>query len=101
MREQSIVDLEALVKYLAAEIQPYVDKPFAFYGHSMGALVAYETVRELRRTGRNCPRFWWSRFGAPELNQKGLPSSSKSDEEFIERWRKWRERLPRSSPTQP
>lgn len=28
---------------------PLLDKPFAIFGHSMGALIAYETVRTLRK----------------------------------------------------
>lgn len=32
------------------------DKPFAFFGHSMGALIAFELARELRRQGLPGPR---------------------------------------------
>ncbi|MGG8687932.1 thioesterase domain-containing protein [Streptomyces lividans] len=28
---------------------PLADRPHAFFGHSMGALLAYELARELRR----------------------------------------------------
>jgi medium-chain acyl-[acyl-carrier-protein] hydrolase len=31
------------------------DRPFAFYGHSLGALVAFEAARQLRREGRPQP----------------------------------------------
>ena len=33
----------------------YLDQPFAFFGHSMGAAVAFELVRELRRRSRPLP----------------------------------------------
>ena len=38
-----------LVAALADNIEPYLDRPFAFFGHSMGAVVAFELARELRR----------------------------------------------------
>lgn len=38
-----------LVKLLYAEIESLLDRPLAIYGHSLGALVAFEATRELRR----------------------------------------------------
>ena len=40
-----------LVRTLASFLLPYLDLPFAFFGHSMGALLAFELTRELRRRG--------------------------------------------------
>ncbi|MEM7134182.1 MAG: thioesterase domain-containing protein [Chloroflexota bacterium] len=34
--------MEALIHGLAEAILPYLDRPFAFFGHSMGALISYE-----------------------------------------------------------
>jgi 2,3-diaminopropionate biosynthesis protein SbnA len=44
-----------LVTMLADELEGLDDRPFVFYGHSMGALVAFELCRELRRRGRDLP----------------------------------------------
>jgi medium-chain acyl-[acyl-carrier-protein] hydrolase len=41
--------IEPLVKAIASEILPYLDKPFAFFGHSMGGLVSFELARFIRR----------------------------------------------------
>jgi medium-chain acyl-[acyl-carrier-protein] hydrolase len=41
--------IEPLVKAIAREILPYLDKPFAFFGHSMGGLVSFELARFIRR----------------------------------------------------
>ncbi|MGL6342412.1 MAG: thioesterase II family protein, partial [Waterburya sp.] len=38
-----------LVKAIAKEILPYLDQPFAFFGHSMGGLVSFELARFIRR----------------------------------------------------
>jgi surfactin synthase thioesterase subunit/glycosyltransferase involved in cell wall biosynthesis len=44
-----------LVEALAAAIRPYLGAPFAFFGHSMGAAVAFELARSLRRAGAPLP----------------------------------------------
>ncbi len=38
-----------LVATLSRELLPLLDRPFAFYGHSMGALIAFALARQLRR----------------------------------------------------
>ncbi len=38
-----------LVDTLAEVLWPYLTSPFAFFGHSMGALIAFELTRQLRR----------------------------------------------------
>jgi medium-chain acyl-[acyl-carrier-protein] hydrolase len=42
--------MTSLVADLAIALLPFADKPFAFFGHSMGALVSFELARELRRS---------------------------------------------------
>jgi len=41
---------------MADELRPYLDVPFAFFGHSMGALIAFELARHLRRRAWPAPR---------------------------------------------
>jgi medium-chain acyl-[acyl-carrier-protein] hydrolase len=41
--------METLTEVLVEQIQRCRDLPFAFYGHSMGALIAFELARTLRR----------------------------------------------------
>ncbi|MBO4210724.1 thioesterase domain-containing protein [Micromonospora echinofusca] len=40
---------------VAARIAGYAHAPYALYGHSMGARLAFEVIRELRRTGTPLP----------------------------------------------
>lgn len=54
--EPLIDDLGLLVDQLALAISPYLDIPFAFLGHSMGALIAWELARALRRSSGLAPR---------------------------------------------
>src|SRR5471032_151966 len=44
-------DLPALVNQLAGELQGNLDLPYALFGHSLGALVAFELAHALRRNG--------------------------------------------------
>jgi medium-chain acyl-[acyl-carrier-protein] hydrolase len=45
--------MEDLIPELFNQVHPLLDRPLAIYGHSMGALVAFELTRALRRN--NCP----------------------------------------------
>jgi medium-chain acyl-[acyl-carrier-protein] hydrolase len=47
--ERPFTSLVALVEALAPAILPYLDVPFAFFGHSMGGLIAFELIHELCR----------------------------------------------------
>ena len=49
LREEPLRSMEALVPTIAGEMAKFLDLPYAVYGHSLGAKVAFETVRELRR----------------------------------------------------
>ncbi|MFP2924076.1 thioesterase II family protein [Pyxidicoccus sp. 3LG] len=49
---------------------------FAFFGHSLGALVAFETARRLRSLGRPTPRWLFlSAAPAPQLPPRSIPAS--------------------------
>src|SRR2546423_15412499 len=48
-REPAFTRLPPLVEALAESLRPYLDRPFAFFGHSLGALVAFELARRLHR----------------------------------------------------
>jgi medium-chain acyl-[acyl-carrier-protein] hydrolase len=48
--EPPFTRVQPLVESLAQALSRWVDKPFAFFGHSMGALISFELARYLRRT---------------------------------------------------
>jgi medium-chain acyl-[acyl-carrier-protein] hydrolase len=47
--EPPFTRLSLLVDAMAKNLDPYFDVPFAFFGHSIGAKIAFELVRDLRR----------------------------------------------------
>ena len=47
--EPALRDLAAVLAGLVPSIASHWDKPFAFFGHSLGALLAFEAARALRR----------------------------------------------------
>lgn len=48
-------DLDALVADLDVHLGPFLREPFLFYGHSMGALVAYRLTQHRVETGQSGP----------------------------------------------
>ena len=51
-RENRIAEPPAFtIQEIADEIAPATDAPYLLYGHSMGARIAFEVARELRRRG--------------------------------------------------
>jgi len=56
-REEPLRDLVAASGVLARELTPELTaKPYLFYGHSLGGLIAYETTLRLREQGRAMPK---------------------------------------------
>ena len=55
LAEAPFADVLALVEAMEPALAPYLDRPFACFGHSNGALMAFELTRRLRRLGRPLP----------------------------------------------
>lgn len=54
-RDPAFRQLAPLADVLAAEIRPQLDRPAVFFGHSMGAALAFEVTRRLVRAGGPVP----------------------------------------------
>jgi surfactin synthase thioesterase subunit/glycosyltransferase involved in cell wall biosynthesis len=73
-----------LVDALAKAIEPYTSAPFAFFGHSMGAVVAFELARVLRSRGLPLPRILIaSAARAPQFRRNHVPPPADSDQELL------------------
>lgn len=80
--ETPFTHMKELIHELASQIEPLLDAPSLFFGHSMGAGIAFELTRELRRRGRRLPEaLVVSGARAPQLRTS--VASALSDEELI------------------
>lgn len=64
--EPAFTDMKLLVDGLEEAIRLYDDLPFAFFGHSMGALVAFELSRRLQKHSLQPKHFFISACPAPQ-----------------------------------
>jgi len=81
--------LEPLVEALVPAILPHLDKPFAFFGHSMGALISFELARRLRSLHRVEPlRLFISGRSAPQTPKPERRTYDLPEREFVEELRR-------------
>lgn len=67
LHEHPFTTMEPLVAALADALEPHLGMPYALFGHSMGALTAFELARELRRRGKpEAVRLFVAGFASPE-----------------------------------
>lgn len=77
--------MDHLIEELAEAIKPELDRPFAFFGHSMGSLVAFELTRVLRKAGAPLPlHIIVSGGGAPQHPRDRRVLYDLPHDEFIE-----------------
>lgn len=55
LRESPLDSVETMVAQLLDHLLPELDRPFVFFGHSMGAVLAYETALALAGAGHPLP----------------------------------------------
>lgn len=85
LREPPCERLSALVEGMGQAIVPLLDRPFAFYGHSMGTLVGFELARWLRRRGHPQPaHLFASSRAAPHLPYRRKPLHQLPEAELLE-----------------
>ena len=83
-RETPIRRVSPLVELLLRDLHSYRDRPFAFWGHSMGALVAYELTRQLTGAGGPSPgHLFVSGRQPPQLPERFGPIHDLPDAEFF------------------
>ncbi len=82
--EKPIAELTQLVSETLDHITPFIGKPFYFYGHSNGSLVAFELARQLQLRGNhNLRHLFIAARKSPLLLKRAKPYHILSDDEFI------------------
>ncbi len=82
--EPAFDDLDALVPRLVDGIASLLDRPFALFGHSLGAIAGFELIRCLRARGLPGPlAFFPSGHRAPHLPHPRPPVAKASVERFL------------------
>lgn len=84
LREPAYHRMEDLLGPLTDGVAPYLDRPYAVFGHSMGACIGFELVRRLTACGLPPPvRLLVSARRAPHLAPRRNHYLGLDDEEFL------------------
>jgi len=84
LMEPPFTRLSPLIQTIAQVLFPLLDKPFAFFGHSLGALVSFELARQLRRQYSVQPvRLFISADRAPQIPNRDPPVHNLPEGEFL------------------
>ncbi len=84
IRETPFDRVDPLAAALADAVRPWLDLPWALFGHSNGALIGFELARALRARGLSGPRHLFaSGRRAPDVPSPAPPIGHLPDDEFL------------------
>jgi medium-chain acyl-[acyl-carrier-protein] hydrolase len=89
IKEPALTKLAPLAQALSQSLRPELDLPFAFFGHSMGGLIAFEVARQLRRDGGSLPVHLFISAKCCPQQVDDLDTRAISDEELIQILRRY------------
>jgi surfactin synthase thioesterase subunit len=82
--EPPIPEMEPLIQSLLGQLIPRLTLPYAVFGHSMGAFIAFDLVHEIARRGLREPsRLFVSAQRGPSLPYLETPIFHLPDEQFL------------------
>jgi medium-chain acyl-[acyl-carrier-protein] hydrolase len=85
MLELPFTSMPAAADAVADALRPYLDVPFAFFGHSLGGIMSFEVARRLRAGGERAPELLVvSACRAPQLPPGSKPIHALPDEQFVQ-----------------
>ena len=88
--EPLLCSISQVVDQLIENFNNYIYKPFVFFGHSMGALIAFEFARALRRKRISQPKHLIvAGTRAPQIFREKQPIHDLPDVEFIKELKKY------------
>jgi medium-chain acyl-[acyl-carrier-protein] hydrolase len=84
LREAPFEQMGPLADAIVRQLAPLLDRPFALFGHSMGALVSFEVAHRLWDLGAGTPRHLFvSASRAPHAAERGRVLHALSDAELV------------------
>jgi len=96
--EKPFTEVETIVEELSLLIRPDLDRTYAVFGHSMGALIAFELIRQLRLHGAELPEVLLaSGYRAPQVRLPGAPIHLLPNSEFLEEVQRRYDAVPREA----
>ncbi|MEM9482415.1 MAG: alpha/beta fold hydrolase [Cyanobacteria bacterium P01_F01_bin.116] len=88
--EPVLTGITPLIHTLGPELLPSLNSPFVCFGHSLGALVAFELCRWLRHVAQLTPlQIWASAARAPHLSAETPPIHGLPEPAFINELRRY------------
>lgn len=75
-REPALEDLNLMATDLLAQIRQRITDRYAFYGHSMGAALAWMLTRQIQRAGERMPEYLF-------VSGRRAPSDIRHDERYL------------------
>lgn len=85
LRDAPLTSIDAIVTALVGLLDESSRRPFGFFGHSMGATVAFELALACQRDARRGPKFLVaSGASAPQLTITSDPLHELDDQQFIQ-----------------
>jgi surfactin synthase thioesterase subunit len=87
--EPPVTRMSALIPQLYQALRPVLRPPFAFFGHSMGAFIAFELARQLRREYQPGPAaLIVSAARAPQIPDPDPPVHRMAPDELLEHFKR-------------
>jgi len=84
LAEPPVTSMPDLVQHLVTALASLWGEPYAIYGHSMGAVIGFELIRQLRRRGMRLPAaLLVSGARAPQFRRGWAPPPELSQDDFI------------------
>jgi medium-chain acyl-[acyl-carrier-protein] hydrolase len=82
--EEPLKTLPPICQALCDELEQFATMPVAFFGHSLGALIAFDVCRELRRRKQRLPiHLFVAGRAAPQVPARKRPIRDLPDAEFL------------------
>jgi natural product biosynthesis luciferase-like monooxygenase protein len=82
--EPFVTDLDRAAQAIADALDPLLDRPYVFYGHSLGAAIAFATAAALRARGAPLPAHLVVAAAPPPGHHPSMPSAEDAWRDYHE-----------------